>query len=245
MTELRLKEVFSSLQGEGVLIGRRQLFVRLADCNLACAYCDTDYADAPIWHAEERPGGAGRREFPNPVTAGFLTGMIADWQAHFPLHHSLALTGGEPLVQEQALGAWLPAVADILPIYLETNGTLPEALEAVLPWVTWVSMDIKLAATTGSPTPWDAHAAFLKTSAEKTCQVKVVIDADTPESDIVETARFVQCHAPRTPLILQPRTVGRQPTLTGRRLLTLQEIAAREHSTTLIIPQVHPLLAIR
>jgi len=241
---LRLKEVFSSLQGEGILIGRRQLFVRLSQCNLTCAYCDTDYVDAAIWYAEDKPGGAGRREYPNPAAPEFLNELISKWQSHTQ-HHSLALTGGEPLVQWQALAEWLPLVSGILPVYLETNGTLPESLEQLLPYISWISMDIKLAGTGGAPTPWDAHAAFLILSRPKACQVKVVIDPHTTEDELVEAARFVHRHAPQAPLILQPKTIAGRPSITGRYLLSLQGAAAREHSATLVIPQVHPLLSIR
>lgn len=244
VTDLRLKEVFSSLQGEGVLIGRRQLFVRLSRCNLDCAYCDTDYVDSPTWSAEVEPGGAERREYPNPTTPAFLTELIGRWQSRIQ-HHSLALTGGEPLVQGEALAEWLPVVRGILPVYLETNGTLPEPLEQLLPYISWVSMDIKLAGTSGSPTPWGAHAAFLALSQAKACQVKVVIDLQTTEDELVEAARFVHRHAPQTPLILQPKTVADRPTVTGRHLLSLQGTVVREHPATLVIPQVHPLLSIR
>ena len=36
----RVVEVFSSIQGEGVCLGHRQIFVRLGGCNLHCDYCD-------------------------------------------------------------------------------------------------------------------------------------------------------------------------------------------------------------
>jgi len=241
---LYLKEVFSSLQGEGILIGRRQLFVRLAHCNLACAYCDTDYAAGPLWTAEVEPGRAGVREYLNPAAAGELTELVRSWQERLPLHHSLALTGGEPLLQAEALAGWLPAVSQLLPIYLETNGTLPGSLAELLPHLTWVSMDIKLAATTGVPTPWDVHGDFLRAARTQICQVKLVVDAHVSDADLVAVALFLQRHGPEIPLVLQPRTVTGRPAVDGRRLLAMQAIAAREHLQTLVIPQLHPFLSV-
>jgi organic radical activating enzyme len=244
-TDLFLIEIFSSLQGEGVLVGRRQLFVRLAECNLACAYCDTDYSAPPTWCAEEAPGEGGLREYLNPVSSSFLTALVKDWQSRFPMHHSLALTGGEPLVQGQALVKWLPDVGRLLPVFLETNGTLPDPLEKLLPYISWISMDIKLAGTSGAPTPWAAHSAFLALARPKTCQVKMVIDSHSTEAELVEAAEFVHRHAPEIPLVLQPKTVDGRPSLAGDRLLGLQAAVARVHSATLVIPQMHPLLTIR
>ena len=227
------------------MIGQRQLFVRLADCNLACAYCDTAHRAGPAWRAEREPGSALLVEHPNPVAAEILTGLVADWQRQLPLHQALVLTGGEPLLQSAALAGWLPAVTGLLPVYLETNGTLPEALAEVLPSITWVSMDIKLDEVTGEPTPWAAHAAFLAAAGAKTCQVKLVIDAATTAAAVAGVAAFVRRHAPQVPLVLQPRTVAGRPTVAGGYLLELQAAAARTHLPTLVIPQMHPLLAIR
>jgi len=242
--ELRLIELFSSIQGEGVFLGRRQLFVRLADCNLNCAYCDTPFQAADVWRVETAPGSGVFDEVANPVIAEELSERIRNLHRQNPIHHSLALTGGEPLMQAAALAAWLPQVSRILPVFLETNGTLPQALAGLLPWIEWVSMDIKLESSCGAPTPWQTHAEFMKLSGEKLCQVKLVIDPATLDEEVCTAARLVAECTSSTPLILQPRTIAGRPGVSGSRLLHLQAVTARIHPPTLVIPQLHPLLAV-
>ncbi|MDW8366438.1 MAG: hypothetical protein RMK49_11390 [Abditibacteriales bacterium] len=38
LKKLRLVEIFSAIQGEGICVGERQVFVRLGGCNLRCVY---------------------------------------------------------------------------------------------------------------------------------------------------------------------------------------------------------------
>ena len=78
-----LAEIFYSVQGEGAWTGTPAIFVRLAGCNLACAFCDTDYAlrflaSVPDIVAQVRAAGG---DCPMVI-----------------------LTGGEPLAQTQTTG---------------------------------------------------------------------------------------------------------------------------------------------
>jgi len=238
-------EVFSSMQGEGVLIGCRQVFVRFAECNLACDYCDTSYQAGPTCQIESKPGSGLFTGHTNPVNLSEVTRLIANWQGSCNnVHHSVALTGGEPLLHADILKEWLPEMLAVLPIFLETNGTLPAELEKVLPLVEWISMDIKGSSVTGVPTPWRDHADFLALGKERLCQVKLVVDARTSDSELLEVARLVNRHAPNVPFILQPLTQATGPALGGSVLLRLQTIAAEEHRDVRIIPQIHPWLGV-
>ena len=105
-------------------------------------------------------------------------------------------------------------------------------------------MDVKGSAVTGAPTPWLDHADFLALGRDKLCQVKLVVDASTTDSELLEAARLVNRYAPEVPFILQPRTLAARPVLGGDVLLKLQTIAAEEHRDVRIIPQIHPLLGV-
>ena len=239
-TDLQLLEVFSSIQGEGLLVGCRQIFLRLAGCNLSCAYCDTPFAPTPGCRVEDAPGSGNFRSLANPVALDTMVSILHGWCRELPgVHHSLSLTGGEPLCQGTVLGAWLPALRELLPTYLETNGTLPAALEPLLPHLDWIAMDLKLASLTGVPTPWDDHREFLRLAVRRNCFVKIVVGPETPADEVAQGARLVAAVGGEIPLILQPVTRPGEPLMGASQLLDLQAVAARLHPPTRVIPQTH------
>jgi organic radical activating enzyme len=244
-SEAQVLEVFSSIQGEGLLIGCRQIFVRLALCNLTCDYCDTPCEPTDACRIEDAPGSGNFRSVPNPLALETLYNILHPWNSQIPgLHHSISLTGGEPLMQGESLREWLPELREILPIHLETNGTLPAALEPLLPWLDWVSMDIKLPSQSGCATPWQLHCNFLALAREKSCQVKVVIGEETPAREVAAASRMVHEVAPDVPLILQPVTREGRVGMTPRTLLDLHTAAIRFHPHVRVIPQTHRFIGL-
>lgn len=236
-------EIFSSIQGEGLHLGRRQIFIRLADCNLACAYCDTEFFRASIFPCEIRPGCGFSTDMPNPVPSYEIAELVAGWNRDLPgAHHSISITGGEPLCQAEALAVWLPELRKILPVHLETNGTLPDALAPLLSEIDFISMDIKLASVTGVPTPWEEHRRFLALAAQRPCQVKLVVGVQTSIDELKSAVHLVNEIAPQVPVILQPQTIDRRVSLAVDQVLQMQAVAAAIHADIRVIPQVHLFL---
>ena len=99
-----ISEIFSSIQGEGMLAGRRQIFVRLMECNLDCRYCDTNFEKSDICRLESKPGSGTFLNIPQPPSLHEITAIIEEWQSQLPgAHHSVSITGGEPLLYADAL----------------------------------------------------------------------------------------------------------------------------------------------
>lgn len=245
-----LVELFSGIQGEGPNVGRRQLFLRLAGCNRHCAYCDQPEARTVPQQAllELSPGMRDFRQVPNPVAADTVARAVRRLHRPVGLHHALAVTGGEPLLQEAFLAALLPRVrAAGLRVLLETNGTKPEVFRTLLPDVDIVSMDLKLPSATGQPMPIRAHRRFLRLAVRHGLDltVKAVVASATTCSELRRAARIVAAVKRSVPFVLQPVTAvagqrGPRPPR-PEALLALQEAAARELADVRVIPQTHKI----
>ena len=243
----QLIELFSSVQGEGPLVGMRQAFLRFAGCNLQCSYCDTQLAIQPNCLIEATPGHGDLRPTPNPVALETVLAVLQRWNRNSPgLHQALSITGGEPLLAVDTLVEWLPVLKQQLPILLETNGTLPAALARVRPWLSYVSMDIKLPSTSGLPAQWEVHREFLQASAGVETYVKVVVGATTSDGEVEQSAQLIRSVDSTIPLILQPQSpsAAQSATMTALRLLDLQALASRILSQVRIIPQTHKFIGV-
>lgn len=136
-------ELFYSIQGEGVRAGTPCVFLRLAGCNLHCSWCDTKYS----W-------GAGI-EVPEPQ----LAERISAWQSP-----GLVITGGEPLLQTEALEQLLQLLPPHLFIEVETNGTIPPSAVLAQRVNQWnVSPKLQHAGNGGLGIHTEALAAFCAT----------------------------------------------------------------------------------
>ncbi|MDF1579546.1 MAG: 7-carboxy-7-deazaguanine synthase QueE [Desulfuromonadales bacterium] len=241
--DIPLIEIFSSLQGEGLQIGCRQVFIRFPGCQLDCAYCDTKFEARDICRIETLPGNGVFRHVSNPLSLFSVIDVIDGWQLQLP-HQAISITGGEPLLHAAQLSAWLPVLRQRLPIVLETNGLLTPQLIELRPHIDFISTDIKLPSVSGQADLWGQHEAFLRELHPLEGQIKVVVSAQTNPAEISRAAQLAGAYAPHLPLILQPETRAGVPSVSGERLLEWQCLASRYHAQVRVIPQMHPLLGL-
>jgi len=163
---LRVFEIFRSLQGESTRAGQPCVFVRLAGCDVGCRYCDTPQARDPA---------AGR-----DLTLEAVCAEVE--RLALPL---VEITGGEPLLQRDAVGQLAARLlARGQTVMLETSGCLPVAgLDARLE----IIMDVKTPAS-GAARPLSAENLSLLDAND---EVKFVI-ADRADYDW--SRRFVAKH---------------------------------------------------
>jgi 7-cyano-7-deazaguanosine (preQ0) biosynthesis protein QueE len=108
-------EIFASVQGEGATVGVPSVFVRLAECNLRCEWCDTKYT----WDWEHHDREANVVELSREIVVETIDRLAGDGIS------TVVITGGEPMLQQDALAELLPDLRALgYQIEVETAGTI-------------------------------------------------------------------------------------------------------------------------
>ena len=115
---LQLSEIFYSVQGEGAYTGTPAVFVRLAGCNLACTFCDTDYSLKFFASVDD------------------VIRRVREAGGDCPM---VVLTGGEPLLQSETPELIEALRRDGRRVHIESNGTI----YADLPQDVWLCVSPK------------------------------------------------------------------------------------------------------
>jgi organic radical activating enzyme len=249
-----LVEIFSSVQGEGIHVGARTLFVRFGECDLRCRWCDSPHTWRPARECRvETPRGSGRfRTLPNPVA---LDAALAECEAlDLAGHAFVSLTGGEPLLQPEAVLALARRIRERGPrVHLETHGLAVAALEAVVDAIDVVAMDWKLASDVRraadpprGPAPdfHEEHARFLAVARRAPCVfVKLVVTPGSRDAEIDAAVAAIARVDPAVPLVIQPVTphgaVRSAPR--AERLLEWVARASETLADVRLVPQTHKL----
>lgn len=205
-------EVFASIQGEGISAGVPSVFVRLAECNLRCDFCDTRYT----WDWSQFDKAKETIEVSEDAVLARVLELAGTTT------RNVVITGGEPLLQQHHLVELIAALRERgFDVEIETNGAIePEAglHDLVSRWNVSPKLENsgnkKSARLRSGPLTWFAAA--------RNASFKFVVAA---QSDLDEVQEIVkQFGIPNGRVILMPE--GQDPKTITARGAWLAELAA-------------------
>ena len=233
--KVRLFEIFTSVEGEGILYGTKTLFVRLAGCPFTCFYCDTK---------ESLPLDSGTEysiEEANQLIDTNLKNQT--FKVNF--------TGGDPLIQHQAVALLAKHIQDKkIPTYLESSCFDIDRFNHVLPFIDIVKIEFK---TKDSDFVDSQHyeklightMKCLKSSiqAKKTTYIKIVVSSKTKLEEFEELTNEIFKIVSKDDIdgfIIQPTYGVSEPSL--ELLLNLYDIVYPHYIEVKVVPQLHKFI---
>ena len=233
--KVRLFEIFTSVEGEGILFGTKTLFVRLAGCPFTCFYCDTK---------ESLPLDSGK-EYSLEEACKLIDKSLKDktFKVNF--------TGGDPLIQHQGVAELAKYIqSKKIPTYLESSCFDSDRFNHVLPFIDIVKVEFK---TSDSDFVDSQHYERLienatkclasSISAKKTTYIKIVVSSKTKLEDfkfLVEKIFNTVSKNQIDGFIIQPTFGVAEPSLDL--LLELYDIVYPYYIDVKVVPQLHKLI---
>jgi 7-carboxy-7-deazaguanine synthase len=188
--EMRINEIFHSIQGEGRLTGLPTIFIRTTGCNLRCSYCDTTYA----------------YEEGVTMTIAEILSNVKEYDCQ-----DVCITGGEPLLQKD-----MPELLHILVekgyhCSIETNGSQDISFLKHRSHL-MISLDLKCPSSGMHTMMKQTNLSELSSIDQLKCIIKTKVDYDYAKSII--TTHDIAC-----PIFFQP-VWGSSPTKLAEWILT-------------------------
>ena len=233
--KVRLSEVFTSIEGEGILYGTKTLFVRLAGCPFTCFYCDTP---------ESLPLDSGR-EYTLKQACDLIDSSIQSKT------YKVNFTGGDPLIQHEAVAELARHVQEKrVPTYLESSCFDSARFGHVLPFIDIAKIEFKTK-DSGFVDPGHhsrlvenaVRCMELSTSSKKTTYVKIVASARTAPDDLGSLARHIFSRVPGDKIsgfVIQPTYGTAEPSL--ELLLGLYDAVHPYYGEVKVVPQLHKMI---
>jgi 7-carboxy-7-deazaguanine synthase len=235
----RVSEIFTSIEGEGIFVGKKTLFIRLSGCHLKCRWCDTKYA------------------LPLDSGTDYQIDEIKDLiiKELRPFTYKVNFTGGEPLLQTEAvieLADFIKKQTN-LKTYMESSCFDSELFSKVLPYIDICKIEFK---TDDSNVVEDEEydnlllneirCLELAVESNKATYIKIVVTNSTNLESFKNLVYNISKRIKPSDIlgfIIQPSFGIDQPTV--NKLLDTYDIVEPMFPEVRIIPQLHKEIGAR
>ena len=233
--KIRLFEIFTSVEGEGILYGTKTLFVRFAGCPFTCFYCDT---------LEALPMDSGK-EYTIEAACSLIDKHLEDKT------YKVNFTGGEPLVQYEAVSEMAKYVkSKNIPTYLESSCFDSKKFSYVLPFIDFAKIEFK---TPDAEFVDQKHYSDLIENAldclkfsiasKKVTYIKIVVSSKTefnPFKELLDKIFKIASSNELAGFIIQPTYGVSKPSL--EKLLKFYDLVYPQYHEVRVVPQLHKFI---
>ena len=233
--KVRLFEIFTSIEGEGILYGTKTMFVRLAGCPFTCFYCDT---------LDALPMDSGN-EYAIEEACNLIEKNLEENT------YKVNFTGGEPLVQSEGVLEMAKYVkSKNIPTYLESSCYDSEKFSKVLPFIDFIKIEFKtpeakfVDANHYSKLIENALECLkISVASNKITYIKIVVSAKTELRDfkeLLDKIFYIVSKKDLTGFIIQPTYGIAEPSL--EKLLKFYDLVFPFYKEVRIVPQLHKFI---